>query len=292
MTWVVGGAGTNETFNGIINNECSNSKYKGTTSIVKDGTGYWRLTGANIYAGTTLVKHGTLIVNGIQTGTGAVTVNDEATLAGKGTIPGATVINEGGIIQSGDPFATTSLNIGTLTVGSLTMLNGSEARMEISKTSNTADKVVSKAGITFDGTLRLTISGTLADGDQYVLFTGTSYAGAFDSIVPIVPGPGLEWKFSNGVLHVQAATGIYQPSDNRIKIYPNPVTERAELQLDKPYSRTTVTVETASGICVMQQEFLSTGQLRINTSSLPKGMYLIRVKADDEINSCYKIMKK
>ncbi len=27
MTWIVGGARTNETFNGIINNECSNNKY-------------------------------------------------------------------------------------------------------------------------------------------------------------------------------------------------------------------------------------------------------------------------
>lgn len=61
---------SNENFSGIINDCASNTadKYKGTTNIVKEGSGNWRLLGKNIYTGTTIVEGGRLIVNGTHTG--------------------------------------------------------------------------------------------------------------------------------------------------------------------------------------------------------------------------------
>ena len=88
-TWVVGGANTDETFRGVINDKDQAGTHPGTTAIIKAGTGDWRLTGNNIYSGTTTVQQGCLIVNGTHTGKGAVTVNSGATLAGKGTLAAA-----------------------------------------------------------------------------------------------------------------------------------------------------------------------------------------------------------
>jgi hypothetical protein len=66
------------------------------------------------------------------------------------------------------------------------------------------------AGITYGGTLSLVnISGApLAAGDSFQIFSANSYAGAFASITPSTPGPGLLWntnQLNSGVLSVVAA---------------------------------------------------------------------------------------
>ena len=102
-TWNVGSANTDETFAGKINNwAAGGSKYKGKVTINKVGTGLWRLTGSNDYSGTTEVKAGTLVVNGSNTGTGAVTVDDGATLKGVGTIAAKVTAKNGAVIAAGD----------------------------------------------------------------------------------------------------------------------------------------------------------------------------------------------
>jgi autotransporter-associated beta strand protein len=178
-TWVVGGANTNETFNGVIDNNDQAGSHPGTTRIEKQGTGLWRLTGKNVYNGTTTITAGTLIVNGQHTGTGAVTVRKGATLAGKGTLAGTTTINTGGILEVGDTLVT--------------------------------DK-----GLTFNGGLKLNsgailqlndamMETTYKAGDQIQAFTGT-VTGTFAEIQPATPGAGLCWDttrlYSEGVLIV------------------------------------------------------------------------------------------
>ena len=186
-TWTVGSANSDETFRGVINNwSCSGSGHSGTVNIVKTGTGLWRLTGANEYKGTTLVRQGTLIVNGKHTGMGAVTVSPGATLAGKGTLAGTTTINTEGILQVGDTLATDrGLTFsGGLKLSSGTILRLNDAMMET----------------------------TYKAGDQIKAFTGT-VTGTFAEIQPATPGEGLCWDttrlYSEGVLVVaNEATGI------------------------------------------------------------------------------------
>ncbi|HET7733987.1 MAG TPA: autotransporter-associated beta strand repeat-containing protein, partial [Paludibacter sp.] len=291
MTWIVGGAGTDETFNGVINNECSNKSYKGINSIVKDGKGYWKLTGANIYAGTTTVKNGMLIVNGAQTGTGKVTVMTGATLAGKGTMPAVTEIQSGGMLQPGDPSVGT-INMGTLTVGSLNLLAGSQVNMEINRPLSIVDKIVSTGAITFGGTLNLTLTGTPQAGDQFTLFTGTSYSGSFSQIIPATPGDGLKWTFANGVLKVDQVSGIESIENSKVKIYPNPVSDRTEISLDKVYNNIVVTVESANGAMLQTSRFSGLSQMNLDLSALPKGFYIVGVKGDNELIKSSKIMKK
>lgn len=195
MKWIVGGASTDETFNGIIDNQCSSSGYKGSTSIEKEGSGIWRLNGNNIYAGTTTITDGTLIVNGTNSGTGAVTVNG-GTLAGKGRLAAAVTVNAEASIAPGDE------GIGTLTTGKLTLNIGSYANFDINKTSNSYDKISSTGAISYNGTLKLNITGTLEKGNSFTLFSGTSHTGTFSDFDPAIPGEGLIWDFTDGVLSV------------------------------------------------------------------------------------------
>jgi len=76
----------------------------GATSLYKQGTGKWVLTGSNSYSGATTIAGGELAINGRSTNS-AVTVSNGATLSGTGIIDG-TVTNSGilagSLILNGD----------------------------------------------------------------------------------------------------------------------------------------------------------------------------------------------
>ncbi len=89
-------AGVGEIAGAIIDN--SSSKI---TSLAKEGTGTWILSGNSTYRGTTAINVGKLVVSGTYgaSGTGAVSVAASATLAGDGTLRGPTAVS--GIISPG-----------------------------------------------------------------------------------------------------------------------------------------------------------------------------------------------
>ena len=190
-TWIVGGANTDETFRGVIDDKDQAGTHPGKTSIVKDGAGDWRLTGSNTYSGTTKVEAGTLIVNGTHSGSGAITVNSGATLAGKGTLTGAVTMN--GTLMVGDTLATDKgLTFkGALKLGSNAILQLNDAKAE----------------------------ATYTEGDQVRVFTGTA-TGTIKEIIPATPGEGLEWdttSLSTGILKVvksSGTTGISEVKSN------------------------------------------------------------------------------
>ena len=199
-TWVVGGANTDETFNGIINNNDQAGSHPGTTNIVKEGTGDWRLTGTNVYAGTTKVNAGTLIVNGKHTGTGAITVAAAATLAGRGSLAGAVTLN--GTLQVGDTLATDAgLNFGGgLRLGTAAVLSLNEAAQET----------------------------THYNGDEIQAFTGTVTSGTFAKILPETPGEGQTWDtsdlYTKGILRVVG--GQEKPDDPQPEPEPQSETKK------------------------------------------------------------------
>ena len=198
-TWVVGTANTHETFHGVIDDRSQGGK-NGKTSIEKKGDGSWRLTGKNVYNGTTYVTQGTLIVNGQHTGTGAITVRKGATLAGTGKLAGKVTVNVGGTLMVGDTLATDH-------------------------------------GLTFNGGLKINNGAILSlneeqaermwnIGDEIKVFTATDVTGEFAEIIPAIPGEGMEWDISKlyttGILTVKGIeTGIQstvmQPRHNNIE---------------------------------------------------------------------------
>ena len=209
MTWHVGGANTDETFKGVIDNCASStsSKYDGTTNIIKEGVGVWRLTGTNIYKGYTTINGGKLIVNGKNNGTGAVTVNAEATLAGKGTVAGAVTVKDGAFIEPGDSAveeATLSLN------STLNVNNG--GIVSILADREKCNTLAVKGNITLAEGAVLQLANGKFDEAPYnatafqVFDAKGSINGQFAQIIPATPGEGQTWDTSElytaGILKV------------------------------------------------------------------------------------------
>ena len=213
-TWVVGVANTNETFRGVIDNNDQAGSHPGTTTIEKQGTGSWRLTGSNVYSGKTTVTAGTLIVNGTHSGTGAVTVRTNAKLAGTGTLAAATTINTGGFLQAGD----TLINGKGLVFNSTLKMNGT-ATLVVPANATKSNTITLKGATTIsnDATLQMELDETPAVGTAYKVFTlsGGNISGTFAQILPATPGEGLAWDastlYTDGVLRVVQTTGISTP---------------------------------------------------------------------------------
>jgi autotransporter-associated beta strand protein len=209
-TYVVGAAGTDETFNGVINNHLFGNAAdgNGTTTIVKEGTGLWRLTGNNTYIGTTTITGGKLIVNGTNAGQGKVTVNDGTILAGRGSIAGE--VDVAGNLEPGDS------SVNTLTLkDKLTLQSTAITSVDINKTTNTWDKINVTSNIAYNGTLQINFTGTPAAGDKYKIFTTAAVvSGTITSFDPAVPGPGLTWNFkpATGELSVQTPNFVEAPT--------------------------------------------------------------------------------
>lgn len=189
MKWLVGSANTDEVFNGVIDNRCSANNYNGTTSIEKVGTGDWTLTGKNIYSGTTTVSGGRLIINGTNSGTGTVTVNENGTLAGHGTIAAPVVVN--GTLQAIVSGNASSPTVDALTLNSTITANSATLSVDLDS-----------------------LSGTLVEGTelQVVKLSSAIQGTGFSSIEPAQPAEGLVWDTSlltsQGILRVASATGI------------------------------------------------------------------------------------
>jgi autotransporter-associated beta strand protein len=184
-TWVVGTANTNETFRGVINDNDQAGTHPGKTSIEKQGSGDWRLTGKNTYSGTTAVTGGRLIINGQHTGKGTMTVRTGATLAGTGSLAGTVTINAGGTLQVGDTLVS---DHGLTFSGGLKLNNGAILRVNEAMTDHNYQA-----------------------GDKIQAFSG-SVSGTFSEIQPATPGEGLVWDtselYSKGLLKVATANAI------------------------------------------------------------------------------------
>lgn len=213
-TWTIGGANTDETFDGKINNwSAGGSGYKGKTKIIKTGTGYWRLTGSNDFAGGTVVNGGNLIVNGTNSGTGNVTVNNGGMLSGKGSIAGTVKICNGAVLQAGD---VEDEDYGTkLTLkGDLTVATGGKVSVQTDYI--TCNTIVATNPTLEDGAVIQIGEGesdsSLSAGKSFQVFsTGATLKGEV-KIIPAVPYKGCSWDTSSlateGVLKVIDPTGI------------------------------------------------------------------------------------
>ena len=224
-TWIVGGAGSDETFAGQINDwSAGGSGHTGTVSIVKTGVGLWRLTGANSFSGTTTVKEGMLIVNGNNSGTGAVTVEADATLAGEGAIAGSVTVK--GMLHAGD----TQVSGKGLTLNSTLNINaGAVVNVPLNQTRCNTITLKGRATLTSGAVLQLSdgvITEPLYDGTAYQIFNlqGGTVTGAFAAIWPERPGEGQSWDtselYSKGILKVTGGDVAPDP-DPQPEVQPN-----------------------------------------------------------------------
>ncbi len=284
MTWIVGGANTDETFNGVIDNRCSASGYNGTTSIVKNGDGYWRLTGTNVYKGSTIVNEGMLIVNGNHTGTGAVTVKAGATLAGTGSFSGPVSVLDAATLKAGDTLVN---NSGLSFKAGLNLFPNTATEISLMKSgpiTKFANKITVIGSAKLNGVLKLNvdkITYPLSEGNYFDIFNfaNATVTGQFTAVQPAVPAAGFEWDTSK--LYTEGRIYIRKEGFSSLDgleagynvIFPTLVNNVMEVKLP-----------VATGICKacifdntgkMRLSDLIEGSKTIDLSAFDKGMYYI-----------------
>jgi autotransporter-associated beta strand protein len=200
--------GTDQQFDGVIS---GNGNVTRSASVGGTG-GRTILTAANTYSGGTAVNDGILLVNngsGSGTGTGAVTVGSGGTLGGTGAISGAITVGSGGRLAPGT-------SIGTLTAdGNVTLEAGSGTGMEIDRNSGTelADLVTGIDTLTEGGTLYVTNNGaTLQIGDEFTLFSATTYSGQFAAFSPANPNSDAELAWDTNALATLGMLKVHHTS--------------------------------------------------------------------------------
>jgi autotransporter-associated beta strand protein len=163
----------------------------GSGNMTKTGTGTLTVNGTNTYTGTTTVSAGTFFVDGNQaSATGAVSVQTSSTLGGIGTIGGNTTIAGGATLSPGHNAVgnlTFSKNLSFAATDSLVLMtvgNGTRG------TNYDAVTLGATGILGYNGNMTLTINAALADAtyDLYS-FTGSNYAGTFNSISFLGTGP-------------------------------------------------------------------------------------------------------
>lgn len=175
-------AGTGEIAGAILNNSGTN-----LTSLTKQGSGTWTLSGSNPYTGATSITGGKLLVDGALTGS-ATTVDSGGTLGGTGTLLGIT-LNTGGAIEAGtttNDLAATSLSWKGEASNAF-----SQMKFELGSTANLgaaaeSDKLTLSGAFTKDtstgSVFQFDFLGTGATGNTYMLasFGSTTFtAGDF-----------------------------------------------------------------------------------------------------------------
>jgi T5SS/PEP-CTERM-associated repeat protein len=146
--------------------------------------------------------------NGAHNFANSLIISSSAVLSGNGSINGNVFVGTGGTISPGESLGELVIN------GSLVLSNGSRVVMELNVAAGTNDIVSGLASVTYGGSLELTnFAGVLTNGTLFKLFGAGNYLGAFTSIVPTSPGPGLKWDASrlnvDGTL--KAITATSQP---------------------------------------------------------------------------------
>ncbi len=190
----------------------------GSGGLIKSGNSPLFLTGANSYGGNTVINAGSLVLVGttistsptitvasgatLDTGGSGLTLVNGQTLSGNGTVTAGLVASAGSTVS---PAVTPGASpVGTLTVSGAIHLSGTNV-MQLDPANGTNDVLSSSSGVTYGGTLSLTNLSTLASGNSFKLFKASTYSGAFTSIIPATPGPGLTWNtsgLSSGILSI------------------------------------------------------------------------------------------
>lgn len=280
--WTIGAKNTNTTFAGLIRGN----------SLIKVGSGALKLTNANTYTGSTTINGGYLLAmnnSGSATGTGNVTVNNEGALGGNGTISGNVSVYTGGLVEPGDPTATSWLNkIGTLNCEKNFTLAGT-VRLSVRNGSGfLADRIVVKGTATISGDLEIEI---VNGGDIFPLgaelalfdFQG-AVNGSFKTMALPQTESGTKWDtdnlYTSGKIKVVNSTSINSPETKTLQVYPNPARDYLIISLSGNEVYHQADILDMTGNIVMETKI---DQEKIDISSLPQGIYLLRLKQNGNI---------
>jgi subtilase-type serine protease len=186
--------------------EVYSNNISGHGGLTKEGAGALVLTGANTYAGPTLVNHGLLAINGSVTS--AVTVQNAGILGGSGSV-GSLTARRGGTVAPGN-------SIGTLNVANnVSFEPGSRYAVEVAPNGQ-SDRIHSGGSASITGgevVVSLENSPNLLSqsevrsllGQQYNILTADQgVSGQFDAVAPnyLFLGTGLSYQPNQVTLNV------------------------------------------------------------------------------------------
>lgn len=178
----------------------------GHGGLTKEGMGTLVMTGANTYAGPTLVNQGRLAVNGSVTS--AVSVQSGGIVGGSGTV-GSLTARRGGTVAPGN-------SIGTLNVaGNVSFEPGSRYAVEVGPNGQ-SDRIQSsgsatigggEVAVTLENSPNLLTQGEVRSllGQQYTILSAQQgVSGQFDAVAPnyLFLGTGLSYQSTGVTLSV------------------------------------------------------------------------------------------
>jgi hypothetical protein len=164
-------------------------------SITKIGTGTQSFNGISMSTAPSYVGGGSLFINGSYAAS-AITVSNNATLGGVGTLAGAASVQAGGTLAPG-----TNNAVGTLTINNnLTLAGNLFIKVDKSQPVQSNDLVTVTGALNNSGTGTVTITNlnaspsfAFAVGDKFTLFSQPLSGGNAMTFSPASPGPGLAW---------------------------------------------------------------------------------------------------
>jgi len=207
-TVTVGGLNTSTEFSGVIADGGLAGGVGG--SINKVGTGAFTLSGINTYTGPTVVRQGTLFINGSTAAESNVSVRGGAILGGTGTAFGAVTVRNGGTLAPGVN------STGTLTVGSLNLNRSSNLAFELGGEGSTNNDRIDVIGdVRLDGLFSVTDAGGFEYGSYRIINYGGELEGKGLTATSLPKGvnPGnlfLDMETEGQVNLVHADAGGYQ----------------------------------------------------------------------------------
>lgn len=163
---------TNITDNGLLtvnraDDVALNGVISGTGAFRQTGSGVTRLAGNNSYAGTTTVEQGTLLINGVQTGTGITTVESGATLGGFGTAGGDVIFETGTVLRPGDDNR--GAGTGEFTInGDLTLASDTDSQFQLGEAYTPGGALNDLVTVAGDLTLDGEVNVALTDGGSFL----------------------------------------------------------------------------------------------------------------------------
>lgn len=295
FTLRIGAKNTNSLVYGTI-------RERGNTGLIKVGTGDLTLRGANLYRRYTQINGGAIICDnssGSATGLGPVSVNENGTLKGDGSVSGAVNVNNGGtlegklniggivrVAQNGTVIPGGN-QLGTITLNSnANFSTGSALKVDVIVTTETSDMLKVSGTVSLAGILHVKSAGGAAfkEGNRFKIIEANSISGMFEGVEPATPGEGLRWDFSeiaDGYVKVSVETGVEDAFVNAIEITPNPTNGEFVLHYDEFAQAVEYSISDLQGR-VLQSGMLNATQKTLSLKGEASGVYMIQIKDGDK----------